>query len=75
MIVDKSKKKEKRLEIDLTGPQGNAFCLLGIAHDFTKQLGREEDWSEISKRMKSGNYDNLLKVFEEEFGEYVVMYK
>ena len=73
MIIDKNKKKEKRIEIDLTGPQGNAFCLLGYAKQFAKQLGK--DWEDINKRMTSGDYENLLKVFENEFGDYVVMYR
>ena len=75
MILPKSKKKEKRLEIDLTGPKGNAYFLLGVAHSLSRQLDREEDVKDIHKRMMSGNYENLLKVFEEEFGKYVILYK
>ena len=73
MIASRSQKAEKRLEIDLTGPQGNAFFLLGTAKKLAKQTGK--DWEDINKRMTSEDYDNLLKVFEEEFGEYVIMYK
>lgn len=73
MIVPKSQKKVKKLEIDLTGPQGNAFFLLGTAKNLAKQLNK--DWEDIEKRMTSGEYENLLKVFEEEFGDFVVMYR
>lgn len=73
MIVSKNTKKEKRTEIDLTGPDGNAFCLIGTARKLALKLGK--NWDDIGKRMKSGDYDNLLKVFEEEFGAYVVMYR
>lgn len=73
MIINKIKKKEKRLEIDLTGPQGNAFFLLGTAKKLAGQLGK--DWEDINKRMRSGDYESLLKVFEEEFGDYVLMYR
>jgi len=73
MILPKSEKKEKRLEIDLNGSQGNAFYLLGVANGLSKQTGK--DFNAIQKRMTSGTYDNLLKVFEEEFGDYVVMYR
>ena len=73
MIINKIKKKEKRLEIDLTGPQGNAFFLIGTAKNLAKQLGK--DWENINKRMTSGDYENLLKVFEEEFGSFVIMYR
>jgi len=69
----KKLKKERKLEIDLTGPQGNAFFLLGTAHNLAKQLGK--DVEDINKRMKSGDYENLLKVFEKEFGDCVVMYR
>jgi len=76
VIIPKDKKKEKRIEIDLTGSQGNAYALLGLARQLAKQLGKsEKEIMGIMMRMKSGDYDNLLKVFEEEFGEYVIMYK
>jgi len=32
-------KKETGIEIDLTGPNGNAFYLLGTAGNLAKQLG------------------------------------
>ena len=73
MIIRKVDKKEKKLEIDLTGPQGNAFFILGTAKNLAKQLGK--DWEDINKRMTAGDYENLLKVFEEEFGSFVIMYR
>ena len=36
MIV--KKEKTKGIEIDLTGPQGNAFYLLGLAGRWAKEL-------------------------------------
>ena len=73
MIVNKNKKKERRIEIDLTGPQGNTFAILGCARDLAKTTGKNFD--DIRKRMTSGDYENLLKVFEKEFGNYVIMYR
>ena len=73
MIVPKNKKKEKRIEIDLTGTQGNAFVLLGMAKSLAKQT--DKNWEDIRKRMTSGDYENLLKVLENEFGNYIVMYR
>ena len=73
MILPKPKKKEKRMEIDLTGPQGNAYCLLGYAQQLAKQLGK--DGTRIRKDMMANSYEHLLKVFESEFGDYVVMYR
>lgn len=59
--------------IDLTGPQGNAFFLLGTAAKLAKEFGK--DGEEIMARMKSGDYDNLVEVFDEEFGDYVDLYR
>lgn len=73
MIVPLSKKKEKKLEIDLSGTQGNAYALLGCAKTLAKALNK--DFDDIQKRMTSGDYENLLKVFEEEFGDWVIMYR
>ena len=57
--------------IDITGPQGNAFCLLGYAKDFAKQLGL--DYDQINTEMTSGDYENLLSVFDKYFGDYIVL--
>jgi hypothetical protein len=59
------------IEIDLSGPDGNACALLGYASRFARQLGI--DAKPILERMKSGDYENLLNVFDEAFGEYVTL--
>lgn len=61
-----SKSNHGKREIDLNGPQGNAFCLLGIASDWAKQLGK--DGKAITNEMMSGDYENLISVFDKEFG-------
>ena len=53
--------------IDLTGPQGNAFFLLGQAGQYARDLGLDGDM--IIAEMKSGNYENLVQVFDRYFGE------
>ena len=74
MIV--KKEKTKGLEIDLTGPQGNAFYLLGLAKKWGKELDMSEKYiSEMLEKMKSGDYENLVKVFDDEFGSIVTIYK
>ena len=70
MIHSKEELKEKRPQINLSG---NAFYLLGLAKKYAKDLGK--DGEAIQKRMQSGNYESLVKVFEEEFGEYVDLYR
>jgi hypothetical protein len=69
----KKKPTNRNLEIDLTGPQGNAFFLIGTAGNLAKQLGK--DSKEITNRMMSGDYENLLKIFDEEFGSIVTLYR
>ena len=60
MILEKP--KQTGITIDLTGPQGNAFFLLGTATDICKQLGY--DSKPVLDDMKSGDYENLLNVFD-----------
>ncbi len=69
------KKKEKKefIEIDLTGPEGNAYFLLGTARNLAKQL--ELDVEKIHTEMTSGDYENLINVFDSYFGEYVILYR
>jgi len=69
MIRKKQQKKE--IVIDLTGPDGNAFALMGYARQFAKQLGL--DSNEIIKEMTSGDYEHLLEVFDKNFGSFVIL--
>jgi hypothetical protein len=57
--------------IDLTGPQGNAFFLLGTAQKWAKQLGFNVD--AVLDEMQSGDYENLVQVFDSYFGDYVIL--
>ena len=66
-------KKQYPIEIDLTGPDGNAFVLLGKAKNFAKQL--ELDGDKIVDEMTSGDYEHLLKVFDKYFGSFVTLYR
>lgn len=73
MIV---KKQNKGIEIDLTGPQGNAFFLLGTASKLGRQLGWDRDEIEILLRqMKRGDYENLVNTFDKHFGNIVTLYR
>jgi len=70
------KEKTKGIEIDLTGPQGNAYYLIGTAKRFGKQLDMSKSYiDDMVKRMMCGDYENLVKVFEEEFGSVVTLYR
>lgn len=73
MIVAKENKSIKQIEIDLTGPEGNAYMLIGMAGKWAKQLGL--DSKAIQAEMMSGDYENLLAVMEKYFGDYIIMYR
>jgi hypothetical protein len=66
-------KNSKGIEIDLTGPDGNAFFLLGTAGRLAKQLGL--DSKEIQAEMMSGDYENLVSVFDNHFGSFITLYR
>jgi len=72
-ILPKSQKEESRIEIDLTGPDGNAFVLMGIAKNLAKQL--KLDGEMITKEMMLGDYEDLLNTMERYFGEHIIMYR
>ena len=60
--------------IDLTGPDGNAFALMGYARRFARQLGySKEDQDQLLELMTSGDYENLLEVFDDHFGSFVIL--
>jgi len=67
----REKQPQSEIVIDLTGPQGNAFFLLGTAKNLTNQLGL--NWTNIQNEMTSGDYENLLQVFDKYFGDFVIL--
>lgn len=69
----KSKSSIQKPEIDLSGPDGNAFALMGHARNLAKQLGL--DGKAIIEDMRSGDYDHLIEVFDKHFGEHVDLIK
>ncbi len=76
MIKSIKEKQMRPIEIDLTGPDGNAFVLLGIVGDLGKKLGYDKKViSDIQNTMMLGNYDQLVETFDIWFGEHVILYK
>ena len=60
----------KKQVIDLTGPEGNSYFLLGYGQKLSKVLP-DADWDNIKKEMTSGGYENLIKTFDKYFGEFI----
>ncbi len=73
MAIKSKSEMSSEITIDLTGPDGNAFALMGYAENFSRQLGI--DSKPIIKDMMSGDYEHLLEVFEENFGSFVTLYR
>jgi hypothetical protein len=71
MILEKP--PHSPITIELSGPQGNAYYLLGTASNLAKQLGL--DGKKIQSEMMSGDYENLLQVFDSYFGSIVTLYR
>lgn len=75
MIIERSSKLHPlvRIQINLSGPEGNAYVLMGYARKLSRQLGLNGD--NIQAEMIAADYDNLIQIFEKYFGEYVDLYK
>ena len=67
----RAKQTATEIVIDLTGPEGNAFALLGHAYRLGEQLGL--DVPAILDEMVSGDYENLIEVFDGYFGDFVIL--
>ncbi len=52
--------------LDLRGPEGNVFCLLGIGNDLAKQIGREQEWKDSveAAKLMGGEYMTMVNLFE-----------
>ena len=61
MIMIRKKKSGSAVVIDLTGPDGNAYALMGYARKFAKELGISPD--PILEDMQSSDYEHLVEVF------------
>lgn len=79
-IKRKNEKSVSKIEIDLTGPEGNAFFLLGTAKALACKLNRLRgaeylDPEAIQAEMRNGDYENLVATFDKYFGEFVILYR
>ncbi len=73
-IKSKYKRKNKKIEIDLTGPDGNAFVLLGYAKRIARKIGMNGvEAKNIQTEMTNGDYEHLVETFDKYFGDYVIL--
>jgi hypothetical protein len=60
--------------IYLDGPDGNAFALMASAKKLARDVGYTANAEEaILKIMMSGDYTNLVKTFDEYFGDCIIL--
>jgi len=72
----RKKQQSQKMIIDLTGQDGNAFCLIGLANDLCKKLNRmglKYNFDSIYKDMTRTDYDNLVRTFDNHFGHLVIL--
>ena len=55
--------------MDLNGPEGNAWCLLGTGSQLARVM--RIDFEPIRKEMMSGDYRHLVETFDKHFGQHV----
>ena len=76
MIVSREDMPDRKIEIDLSSPQGNAMHLLGLVDVLGKQLNIPvEIRKDIRNVMMMGSYEELIETFDVWFGKYVILYK
>jgi len=64
------------IEIDLSGPKGNANYLLHLASYLSRRMGYDAQKAErILDEMKLSDYEGLLYTFDREFGSLVTLWR
>ena len=61
--------------VNLDGPKGNAFQLMGLVKGVAWRYGLPDGimtFDDIIEEMKSSDYTNLVKTIDKYFGEYVI---
>ena len=55
--------------LDLTGPDGNVFALMGIGNDLARQLGCREEWKGAlaAAKLMGAGYMTYVNLFEQFF--------
>ena len=66
-------KEPRKQVIDLTGPQGNVYFLMGTAMKLCKELDLDKE--SVLSEMQSGDYEHLIQTFDKYFGKVVDLEK
>ena len=69
----RKKQKTDKVVIDLTGPQGNAFYLIGVVKSIFRRSGAPELGDKIIEEMTSGDYEHLVETFDKYLGNQFIL--
>lgn len=73
MTIRKKQPQKGKIVIDLTGPQGNAFYLIGVVKQTFRRSGAAELGDQIAEEMMKGDYEHLLKTFDLYLGDHFIL--
>lgn len=79
-MIQSIEDKQGPIEIDLTGPDGNVFALMGYAKQLVRLLNKRRgadylNFKEIQSDMMSDDYEHAVEVMEKHFGDIIIMYR
>jgi hypothetical protein len=70
----RKKNVNAEIVIDLSGPAGNAYALIGQAQRFARNLAyTREETEEMVNDMMASDYEHLVEVFDKHFGDVVIL--
>ena len=70
----REKLKHKGMIVDCSGPDGNAFYLLGLAKDLAKRMGwTTKEIDKLMTELQSSDYEHLILTFDKHFGWHVTL--
>jgi hypothetical protein len=76
MAIKSLRQRPGKIQINLTGPDGNAFVLLATAQNLGHRLGYDQKRIDlILDEMRLADYECLLQTFDREFGHIVDLYR
>jgi hypothetical protein len=70
-MIKEKESVQTEIVIDLTGPDGNVFNLIGVGSRFCNQLGLDKN--KFRAEMTSGNYEHAVETFDKYFGDFVTL--
>ena len=73
MTIRKKQPQKGKIVIDLTGPQGNAFYLIGVVKQTFRRSGAPELGDKIAEEMMKGDYEHLVKTFDLYLGNHFIL--